>query len=309
MGVSGASPTLQFWVLSRNRPSLLKQTLLSVTPQLSSSVTLIVSDNSDNEEVTLMLAQNFPHVAVRARRPVLSALEHFKAILQESTADFITLFHDDDLLLPGYIDKMTARLMANPGASAVACNGFVLDGETLTARKMMGPASVDSVFKNPEALLKPYMRLAGAGPAPFPAYMYRTSKVRGLFLDPAKGGKYADVSFLAEVARRGDVLTLVEPLMAYRVHANNDNVTEHIGQRLKLMRFILSSTSLTRRSTSVRHFKFRYLLRWYRGLSQSDRQRWRWRVSVVRRFLLTYGLNLVVTQPGLWARVLYRARR
>ena len=301
------SPKIQFWVLSRNRPEYLRETLLSASAQIAPGIEILVSDNSDNDDIVGMVASEFPHVKVIARRPVLPALTHFRVVLAEASAEYITLFHDDDVLLPGYFTELSRMLDQFPEASAAACDATIIRGDIPTSTLLIGSSKVDRHLLNSEQLLLPYLQFQRLGPAPFPAYMYRRSKIGGLCLNPLWGGKYADVSFLSEVARRGPILVSCKPLMSYRIHPGNDNASELVGSRLRLLRYLLTQTLFTRQSKAIRHFKFRYWSKWYRE-NQHERIHPN-RLKVVRRFLVLNGLRLALTEPGFWLRFFNRARR
>ncbi|HEX4916936.1 MAG TPA: glycosyltransferase family A protein [Limnobacter sp.] len=302
-----SQPKLQFWVLSRNRPVYLRQTLRSAVAQIQPWVQIIVSDNSDSDDAEHMVCSEFPEVTLVRRKPVLPALEHFKTILEQACADYITLFHDDDVLLDGYFTGLAQLLDNQPSAAAAVCDAKIIRGETFTEDLVVGASSAVRIFNTPSELLLPYLQFQRLGPAPFPAYMYRLEKIRGLSLNPEHGGKYADVSFLAEVVKRGSIVMHVAPLVAYRIHSANDNVSEHIGSRLRLLRYILRNTPWHPKSRPIQHFRFRYWSRWYR--QQSNAGKHLRRVTVVRKFLVLFGLRLVFTKPGFWLRFFNRARK
>lgn len=302
-----SDPKLQFWILSRNRAEFLRESLCSAVAQKRPGMEIIVSDNSDNDYVEEMMKAEFPEVTLIRRRPVLAALEHFRTIFEEAKGKYITLFHDDDVLSPGYIDEMVSLLDLDPESAAVACDAWIIREKMLTSDLMIGRCEYIRYFSTSEQLLLPYMQFSKLGPAPFPGYMYRAEKIKGLSLDPELGGKYADVSFLAEIVKRGTVIISNKPLMQYRIHSNNDNVTEHIGSRLRLLRYVLSHTGFNRRSKAVRHFRFRYWLRWFKEQKmESGNPK---RVAVVKKFLFLTGAMLVLTEPGFWMRFLNRARK
>ena len=301
------TPQIQFWVLSRNRPEYLRETLLSACAQVEPGIEIVVSDNSDNDDAAYLVRTEFPNVTLIARRPALPALAHFQAILTEARAEYITLFHDDDVLLPGYFAELSRILDQCPEASAASCDATIIRGDQSTNELLIGACSTDRRMLTPEQLLLPYLQFQRLGPAPFPAYMYRRAKIEGLGLNPLWGGKYADVSFLSEVAQRGPILVSCKPLMSYRIHGGNDNATELLGSRLRLLRYLLTQTRFTRGSKAIQHFKFRYWSKWYRE-NQHD-QNHPQRLKVIRKFLFLNGIRLALTEPGFWQRFFNRARR
>jgi len=301
------NPKLQFWILSRNRPHFLGETLRSAVAQLQPGVEIIVSDNSDNDSIAELVIKEFPDVTLVRRQPVLPALQHFKVILEQACGEYVTLFHDDDVLAPGYFEHMMALMDENPDAAAVACDAQIIRDHTLTSDLVIGESKENRYFSTAEQLLLPYLQFQRLGPAPFPGYMYRLKKIKGLFLNPQFGGKYADVAFLAEVAKRGNVIICNQVLMQYRIHGNNDNVTEHIGSRLRLLRYVLVNTHFDPHSKAILHFKFRYWSRWFKENRNAKIQSRR--LLVVRKFLMRSALKLAFTEPGFWLRFFNRARK
>jgi len=302
-------PRVQLFILSRDRPVYLRETLHSALRQEGSGLDIVVSDNSEGDAVQAMLRDEFPQVRCIRRWPCLPALTHFNTLIQEASAEYVVLFHDDDVLEPDYVLKMRQSLEQHPECVAVACNARVIQQDTLTDKTMMGFVRQDQWMASPVDLLQPYMRLMGQAPAPFPGYMYRTRHLHGLGLIASEGGKFADVSFLVKLAARGPILWRSDCLMQYRVHDANDGLTEVVGQRLRLLRFIYNHTDIRPGSALVQEFRFRYWLRWWRGASgQRAHQSHPQRVRVVRRYLIGIGLRLVLTRPGMWLRYLAKVR-
>lgn len=285
-------PEVQIYILSRDRPIYLSQTLLSALGQGGAEV--LVSDNSETDSVERMLAERFPEVLVVRRKPTLPALQHFRVVVEESSAEFLVMFHDDDVLFPGYLEAMLRAMKSNPDLVAVGCNARVLQDEQETDELMMGGLADPIRINDAEAMARRYLSYECGRPAPFPGYMYRRRFLDGLFLNPAEGGKYSDVSFLMKLAQRGPIMWLPQPLIWYRRHGSNDTGALAIPQLLRLLGFIYQHTSIRRRSSLVQQYRFRYWLRWWRSGVQTGGGR----RQVVGRFLLWQGLKFALSQPA-----------
>lgn len=296
---------VQIYILSRDRPAYFRQALVSALAQDNPGVEVVVSDNSEQDAIQGLVAAEFPQVRYVRRCPALPALAHFRAVIEESSAEYVVLFHDDDILAPEYVRAMLQAMEQNPEVGATCCNAWVIRGEERTGRTVMGMFRRERRMLSPEELLAPYMTFMGMGPAPFPGYMYRRRFLDGLYLDAAHGGKYSDVSFLVKLVKRAPILWLPQVLMSYRVHEQNDGVTEEVGQRMSLLRYIYANTRITRQSKMVAEFRFRYWIRWWRG---KQRVLHAWRRRVVRRYLIINTLKLMLTHPGLWLRFLMQVR-
>lgn len=294
----------QIYILCRDRPEFAREAIRSAVQQDADDVEVVVSDNSEYDIVGDMVAKVFPGVTYIRRRPSLDPLKHFRVVIEESIAEHVVMFHDDDVLYSDYVRTMRATLDSNPDIVAVGCNATILRGTTLTDRLFMTTAVHDVVLKNAEELLAYYMRFNSHRAAPFPGYMYRRTAIDGLYLDAHDGGKHADVTFLMNVIERGNLYWLLSPLMQYRMHGTNDSSIENVGQRLRLLRYIYRHTSILPKSEAVQEFRFRYWVRWWRLISKhGDVHRYNWRRRIVFTYLWRQAIRLTLTKTGLWVRI------
>jgi hypothetical protein len=248
-------------ILTRDRTDLLRQTLTSVLAQ-DVPVWVQISDNSVGAETQDMLRLEFPQIQCVRRQPPLPALEHFSTVLSEACTEFLVMFHDDDVMLPGYVRTLQSTLTASPGLVAVGCNAGKLHQEDLMLGTVMGSFPAALTIDRPQELLPYYFRKGAIGPAPFPSYMYRTAATRGLGLVRAHGGKYSDVSFLLKLLERGSVVWMPQVLMHYRYHGANDSGTPTMNDMASLVRFVGQRYGLNRRAALVKEFRLRNWLQW-----------------------------------------------
>lgn len=312
MNASGAeqtdSPRVQLFILSRDRRDYCRQAIMSALSQDYRSLDIIVSDNSEHEDVAEMVLNEFPSVHLVRRVPALPALEHFNRLIEEADAPFMVMFHDDDILGPQYVSRMVEHLGRYPDVAAVGCNARVMRDDRLTRVKIMGDFAGMRLLTTAMELVEPYFSLDLIDPAPFPGYMYRSDKIRGLKLDYARGGKHSDVSFLCELVDRAPLLWTDECLFNYRLHGANDSRLESVGQRLCLLRYAQSRAGLSKNSRLVKEYKFMYWRRWIKQ-NPSDSKRARGvskepsrRLVVARRFVMLWGIRLSLTSMNFWRR-------
>lgn len=296
---------LQIYILSRNRPDYLFQTLDSVLTSSNGLADVIVSDNSDTDLIQTLLFSDYSNVKYVRRNPPVSAYEHFRLVIEQSSAEYIVLFHDDDLMLPHYVKTMLASLDNNPDIAAVGCNAFLLRGNEKTTETFMGSINKPIILSNINELLYKYLKISQLDAAPFPSYMYRKKYLLGLFLDPAQGGKHSDVSFLTKVIHRGPILWINEPLMWYRRHSANDSRIESIGDRLSLLRYIFKDTGISRTSVEIKEYKFKYWVSWWlqRPGKHFLKPPATWRERVIKKFLLLNGLKYIFLKSFIWRKL------
>ncbi|MDC7689665.1 glycosyltransferase [Vogesella indigofera] len=288
---------IEIHVLSCNRPEYITLTIDSVLRQSFSSFDLYISDNSSTNDVENLIKISYPNVKYVRRAPQLEALEHFKTILQSIEAEYFVLFHDDDIMMSDYVETMRKLIIDHPDCAAVACNAKIIRNNTKTEVDFFHSNHALLQIKNPEELFLLYCSLT-TSVAPFPGYIYRTSKVKDLFLDPKEGGKYSDVSYLMKVAERGPIIWTKQALMHYRIHSGNDSSSINIGQQLRLLRFVFKKTRLTKTSKAIRQYKFRLWSSWWRKELKKGSRLSTKKMKIITGTVIKYGLAYSWTQPS-----------
>jgi hypothetical protein len=298
---------LQLYILSRDRPDFLRETIYSALAQDANGieVELIVSDNSLTNDVQKMLFAEFPQVTNIRRIPTLSSPDHFRCVINESKAEFLVIFHDDDILLPNYLRIMTSVLIENPKASAVGCNSFVFyDKKThpicFGHRFKRTIRFSDEIAFFMQNLCEPF------GIAPFPGYMYRKEFLKPSFVDEKHGGKYSDVSFLSKLLFLGDLIWIPDALMLNRIHSLNDSGSFSILGKLSLIRYMISR-GISKRFPMLFLYKYECWKIWF---NEQGCQLWSfsgsWRVKVIRKFILTfyfYRMAKIFFYQSIWFRI------
>lgn len=297
-----SGPSITLFILTRDRPAFLEQTLKSAVAQSTRyTLRLLVSDNSDGDETERMMAEQYPSIPYRRCRPSLPSLGHFRLLLDSVDSDYFMMFHDDDILEPHFVENTVDLLETSPELAAVGANARILLGECVTARTFMGPLARTRRVDGARTIIDAYFGIGKARPAPFPAYMYRTAATRGLFLDPLDGGKYADVAFLLKLAARGPILWLADPLVRYRIHASNDSGEVNIAQQLRLLRFARRMAPASLDGGLLEEVRFLIYYRWLAAGRRSTQLTPRRRRVVLRHMLAHMPLRLII--PALYSRL------
>lgn len=298
---------IQIYILSRDRPNYLRQALSSLICQVDGAAQLIVSDNSDGDEVNAMMANDFPSIDYIRRNPVLTPQDHFLRVINECTGQYISLFHDDDYAAPTFLRSIISCLDKDLTLGAVGSNAWIVRGETKTREKFMSNFSHPLRFENPKDLIARYLQFLSEGVAPFPSYIYRRKYLQGLMLDYSIAGKYSDVTLLASLLQRAPILWLPQPLLNYRIHSANDSACDSIGQRLKLLRFVQSHLGFEKDSNDIREYKYKYWSRWYSESRLVNDRCHSKRYDPARRFLLLSKLKFI-TSIYIWIRLVKKIR-
>ena len=192
--------SLQIYILSRDRPQYLFESVASACAQVSNgiSIEVIVSDNSEFDFVKEMMTKDFPNVKYIRRWPTIDSQEHFKKVIEEASSEFVVLFHDDDVLLPSYCEKMLHKMQSSLNIAAVGCNAFIMDRDLITNKKAFSRFVELQTFYDEKSFLQQYLVEDGLGVAPFSSYMYRNSMLDLKHINYQDGGKYSDGLFISK---------------------------------------------------------------------------------------------------------------
>jgi Glycosyl transferase family 2 len=299
------SKRVAIYILSRNRPDYLRESLASVIQSADQIADITVSDNSTNNEVALMLQTEFPSVNRILRHPPLAALEHFNQLIKANQHEYFMLFHDDDVMQAGMVHELIYLLDSRPSAAACACNSIILQEENLLTKSLMGRFNKCITVSSANQLMSYYLQPGQTGSAAFPAYLYRTNMVKDLTLDASEGGKFADISFLLKVVKRGALIWSPHKLMHTRIHSANDSLQESIGERLRLLRYLFVYHGLSKHDTRFINFRTRMWLRWLVQNKNNETIRKRRIQKIVFTYAFKNSLKLVFSVNS-WQRLLHR---
>jgi hypothetical protein len=304
--INGRNAFIDLYILSKDRPNFILEAVESALAQKTDyEYQVIVSDNSEGDEVSIALADKKHLIHYIKRRPHLLAHEHFNLVVNESKAEFIVLFHDDDRLLDNYLQTMTLYLLENTDIGAVGSNSYTIKENKRMKRLLMGRQSEVIKYTNYEKFINLYLDISLIGPAAFPSYMFRRECLN-YYREP-EAGIYSDISTLLKTMEKKPIAMLPEPLMEYRNHQFNDSKNGNIYERLKLMRFLYKNYNIPRTSLSVRDMRFRYYLEWLKKINILDhlKRKKTFRVKVTLVFIFLHALNLFFLRKIGFQKVLY----
>lgn len=300
---------LQIYILCRDRPQFSEEAISTVLESAGELAEVIVSDNSEGDTIQDLVERAFPRVCYRRRFPTLTAIEHFKKVVSESTAEYLVMFHDDDRMRKEYVSEMLSIMEQNSEISAVGCDCEVIN-ETggLTGKRYIGNhPKVLQYINDSHILISAYLSASRIGAPPFPGYCYRRMYINSDMLNFAHGGKHSDVSLLLKVLHSAPMMWYRKPLIEYREHSTNDSKVESVPDRLSLLRYLFHTENIDRRSPDVIAYKFQYWLTWWRQQRQ-DRAVLRipkGRIEkIVFKFLAATSIKWAFTEIFFWKALL-----
>lgn len=223
---------LTVFVLTHNRGPLLLETIQSVLNQSCNDFKFVVSDNSSNEETYKLLIENnlLEKIEYRKRDREYPSFDHFNICISEVDTKYFVLFHDDDIMLPRYVETMY-NTIREKNCVAVGCNSFILYGTKRTKNSYL------KIKKNLEICTKE--ELVGQylldNIVPFPSYIYNSEIIkpnRLYFYNNV--GKYSDVTWLLKILSFGYINWINDELMYYRIHDKQDSQNIDFFNQIKL---------------------------------------------------------------------------
>lgn len=288
---------LEIVVLTRNRPHFLHQCLLSIQAQESNFVfELIVSDNSSDSETGNLLARRWPHISKR-RFQSIPVDEHFNSAISLARSKYLMIFHDDDILLPGYLDHAISQLEVDSNLSAVACNSWLYEHDQPVSTTINN-SSTDVFVDNPLLLISRYTDPWAGGAPPLSPYIYRSSVIKQHSMVVTKAGKYSDILFLANLLKAGPFLWLSRPYAYYRIHSASDNSQFVFAHKLALLRIAHREYGLPKRSFTLLNARSIYYRQFF-GVSPSIESLFRFnsrsRTDIAQKFVTIMTIVRLLT--------------
>ena len=231
-------PSLDVIVLTYNRATLFEKTLRSVCDQTYPDFTVKVLNNgsTDNtEEVFNKVKAEYPH----RRFDYLKLKENHRDdyyIEQRNkfiTADYVIVFHDDDLMHPRYVEYLMKIIPEHP--ECVFLGGKKKISETPEELEWDEPKG-DFVIKDIHHLIKEYLR---GNSLTYPSICYKSKYLKEIPYRQDLYGYAGDIALEMDIAEHGKVCILSDCFMHYRIHKSQDSNNEHekpnMQQRINLV--------------------------------------------------------------------------
>ena len=211
-------------VLSYNRGSYLKEAISSILSQTCKPFLIEILDNGSDPSVFDAIRPwvdrgDVAWLGSEKNNGVHWNLE--RAFSRGADSDYLYIMHDDDRLLPRFLEKQKKFLDRHPTVVAVACNSFLINKEGKRLERLLHlpwRRKSEEFFKDIPSMVWLYVWNLMI----FPSVLYRSSVVRDSKINPSLG-QVIDVVFLTELARKGTLGYQNMPLMEYRVHSDQDS--------------------------------------------------------------------------------------
>ncbi len=261
--MSGLAPEIEVVVVTYNRADFLPLTLETLLSQTRPPTSIRVVDNGSTDKTAEILEPFGARGVKTLQREKNDFAACWDEIRRTASSEWVMVFHDDDLLHPGYLEAVSQVIGTEPETTLVGCS--------MTAGAAPESGNWPDVSWKRNSGLIPLRELAcrlySGFRLPFCSAVYRTEVFRRIPLGMEIYGKICDRPFLMEAARAGGAVLLSDPFVKYRLHPGQDSQTSANGPFLPevfaLQHYYLDAMGDDPRSASGRAF----LRRNYRNLA------------------------------------------
>jgi len=234
-------PNVTTFILSFNRPDFIKEAVKSLLNQTFQPENIVILDNCSSDEnlrEILMLSEKKISVITAsvnhtARWNYERALEMASTIYKTK---YIYIMHDDDRVLPSFLERMVELLEKNPSFSAATSKGYFIDSTGKRTRHFFhsNPAADLTLHSQSEVALS-YSK--GEGIA-FPFVVIRNGTIQRVNRS-AGLGIVDDLTCMCRIAEIGPIIKSHLRLFEYRIHGSQESTLIDQSLRVKRDQFLL----------------------------------------------------------------------
>jgi glycosyltransferase involved in cell wall biosynthesis len=218
--VTRTTPRVQVLIPTFERLPYLREAVASVLGQSYGNLLVHVSDNASRDGTADWLASlSDPRLTFSRHEQNLGWLANINSCFASvrGDVDYVSVFHDDDVMHPDFLERSVAMLDAHPSAG-LCHSAFDLVGHdgTVIRHRVNWTHGLDSdVLETGQEFIERSMRWSCRVCAP--TAVIRRTTLAGRAYD-AEDGPCADFGLWLRLALRSDVAFIGDPILSYRVH-------------------------------------------------------------------------------------------
>lgn len=208
---------LEIFVLTYNRANFLCETLESIVSQTVKGFRVTVLNNGSSDD-TIDVVKKFNNhgVCLVSSEVNIGVVANFSRAQQLSTASWVIVFHDDDIMHPNYIENVLDCINEQPNVAAL-CSTML---ETSNMEEKWPEKNMKEI-KVLDARTLATVHYHGF-PLQFGSIVYRKEYFIKEKLDYKKYGKACDMPFLFSITTNSFAVVFKFPFIKYRTHAGQD---------------------------------------------------------------------------------------
>ena len=213
-------PVVTVCIPTYNRPAMLRRSLQSVLWQSLRDIEVIVSDNASTTDVAAVIAEfDDPRVVHDRLNTNIGLFGNLSRCLSLGSGRYRVMLPDDDLMLPGNLERKSRFMDAHPEVGLVhsAFRHLNADGLPFGPVQNWARFDHDTVQSGRDFIGQ---SIANGGIVCVSSVMLRSDLVADEQFHE-DDGPYCDLALWLRVALRSDVGYLPDPLSGYLMHAGS----------------------------------------------------------------------------------------
>jgi glycosyltransferase involved in cell wall biosynthesis len=222
-------------VTTYERPDYLRESLASIAAQSArGSFRVVVLDNASSADYSDVIAEytgtlGLQYVRNEANLGAAGNIE--RALERYRSTEYVTVFHDDDLMHPRMLEWQMQIMDADPEILFVATQCAIFEDGTPPPVDLLDGIVAPAHDVYPDAAGFVRCILSGCEPV-LSSVMYRTSALGDVQFDFERLDLYCDRPYLVDIASHGKSALITAPLVLYRTHADQDSVSGALTFRI-----------------------------------------------------------------------------
>jgi glycosyltransferase involved in cell wall biosynthesis len=223
-----SEPRVTVAIPTRNRAELLRQALGSVLDQSMAEIEVFVSDNASTDRTEEVVASfDDPRVSYLPLERNIGLQGNLSRCLGLGSAPYLALLFDDDIMLPGALERKAGVLDDHPEVGMVESAFHVIgpDGRVLHENVSFGAGDSDMVGPGNVFIRRAFEETFRIMASP----LYRRTAIDGDRFEEADQ-QYCDFGLFLRVALRANVAFIAEPLLALRFHEGSVTVQSGLAK-------------------------------------------------------------------------------
>jgi glycosyltransferase involved in cell wall biosynthesis len=249
-----SSPNLTVFILSYNRPDFIKEAVKSLLEQTFQPENVVILDNcSSDENLREIMKLSGKKVSVVATPTNHQSLWNYERAIDLASSThktkYIYIMHDDDRILPSFLERMVDLLEKNPSFSAATCKGYYMDSSGKRTRYFFrSNTETDRIFHSQSDVALGYAK--GDGIA-FPFVVMRNGTIQRVNRS-AGLGVVDDIAIMCRLADIGPMIKSHLRLFEYRLHESQESMTIDHSLRNKKNQFLIEAAAGDKARNEIR---------------------------------------------------------
>lgn len=140
-------------LVTANRPKEFRKAVESIASLSVKDYRVIVADDSSNDESEKITKEVLPNAVYFRNDPPLREIANSNKCISMAQTDIVCLFHDDDLLAPGYFDAILPRMMQDDDIDMAFTGRIMVDqNDVELARQVLKNGDGQYVYNSHDIL-------------------------------------------------------------------------------------------------------------------------------------------------------------